>query len=136
MVKKMDPAVKKVLDKMLVKPTATFNNEMLEYAKGVADGSIKVKYFKASDIPEKKPVPEAFKKRAKAKTKAKTKAKQKSTRVYRRPPVYSHDEIAPAVHGRIMMGYSRQEVIQVLVENFRVSKHSAAYHYDKFVGKR
>lgn len=128
MAKKLDPAVQKVLDKMLVKPTATFDNHMLEYAKGVADGSIKVKYFKASDIPEKKPVPEAFKKRAKA--------KQKSTRSYRRPPVYSHDEIAPAVHGRIMMGYSRQEVIQVLVENFRVSKHSAAYHYDKFVGKR
>jgi hypothetical protein len=128
MAKKLDPAVQKVLDKMLVKPNATFDNHMLEYAKGVADGSIKVKYFKASDIPEKKPVPEAFKKRAKA--------KQKSTRVRRRPPVYSHDEIAPAVHGRIMMGYSRQEVIQVLVENFRVSKHSAAYHYDKFVGKR
>ena len=128
MAKKLDPAVQKVLDKMLVKPTATFDNHMLEYAKGVADGSIKVKYFKASDIPEKKPVPEAFKKRAKA--------KQKSTRVRRRPPVYSHDEIAPAVHGRIMMGYSRQEVIQVLVENFRVSKHSAAYHYDRFVGKR
>lgn len=128
MAKKLDPAVQKVLDKMLVKPNATFDNQMLEYAKGVADGSIKVKYFKASDIPEKKPVPEAFKKRAKA--------KQKSTRVRRRPPVYSHDEIAPAVHGRIMMGYSRQEVIQVLVENFRVSKHSAAYHYDKFVGKR
>jgi hypothetical protein len=128
MAKKLDPAVQKVLDKMLVKPTATFDNHMLEYAKGVADGSIKVKYFKASDIPEKKPVPEAFKKKAKA--------KQKSTRVRRRPPVYSHDEIAPAVHGRIMMGYSRQEVIQVLVENFRVSKHSAGYHYDKFVGKR
>lgn len=128
MARKLDPAVQKVLDKMLVKPNATFDNHMLEYAKGVADGSIKVKYFKASDIPEKKPVPEAFKKRAKA--------KQKSTRVYRRPPVFSHDEIAPAVHGRIMMGYSRQEVIQVLVENFRVSKHSAAYHYDKFVGKR
>jgi len=128
MAKKLDPAVQKVLDKMLVKPNATFDNHMLEYAKGVADGSIKVKYFKASDIPEKKPVPEAFKKRAKA--------KQKSTRIRRRPPVYSHDEIAPAVHGRIMMGYSRQEVIQVLVENFRVSKHSAAYHYDKFVGKR
>lgn len=128
MAKKLDPAVQKVLDKMLVKPNATFDNQMLEYAKGVADGSIKVKYFKASDIPEKKPVPEAFKKRAKA--------KQKSTRVRRRPPVYSHDEIAPAVHGRIMMGYSRQEVIQVLVENFRVSKHSAAYHYDRFVGKR
>jgi len=129
MARKLDPAVQKVLDKMLVKPNATFDNHMLEYAKGVADGSIKVKYFKASDIPEKKATPEAFKKKHK-------KAKQKSTRIYRRPPVYSHDEIAPAVHGRIMMGYSRQEVIQVLVENFRVSKHSAAYHYDKFVGKR
>jgi hypothetical protein len=126
--RKLDPAVKAVLDKMLKTPMATYDNHMLEYAKGVADGSIKVKYFKASDIPEKKPVPEAFKKKAKA--------KQKSTRVRRRPPVYSHDEIAPAVHGRIMMGYSRQEVIQVLVENFRVSKHSAAYHYDRFVGKR
>ena len=134
MPKKMDPAVKKVLDRMLVKPTATFDNEMLEEAKGVANGSIKVKYFKASDIPEKKPVPEAFKKKAKVKTKAKQKSVYKSSRY--RPPVYTHDEIAPAVQGRIMMGYSRQEVIQVLVENFRVSKHSAAYHYDKFVGKR
>ena len=131
MPKKMDPAVKAVLDKMLRTPTATFDNHMLEYAKGVADGSIKVRYFKASDIPEKKATPEAFKKQHK---KRKQKSVYKSSRY--RPPVYSHDEIAPAVHGRIMMGYSRQEVIQVLVENFRVSKHSAAYHYDKFVGKR
>ena len=115
-----------------------YTAEQLAYAKGVVSGEIKPKYFKASDIPEKKPVPEAFKKRAKAKTKAKTKAKakQKSTRVTRRPPVYSHDEIAPAVRGRIMMGYSRQQVIQILVENFRLSKYSAGYHYDKFVGKR
>ena len=131
MPKKMDPAVKAVLDKMLKTPTATFDNHMLEYAKGVADGSIKVKYFKASDIPEKKATPEAFKKQHE---KRKQKSVYKSSRY--RPPVYSHDEIAPAVHGRIMMGYSRQEVIQVLVENFRVSKHSAGYHYDKFVGKR
>ena len=115
---------------MLVKPTATFDNHMLEYAKGVADGSIKVKYFKASDIPEKKPVPEAFKEKAKAKTKAKQK------RSGRRPPVFSHDEIVPTIHGGIIRGYSRQEVIQCLVEQFRVSKHSAGYHYDKFVGKR
>ena len=108
---------------------AMYDSHRLAYEKGVVSGDIKPKYFKASDIPEKKATPEAFKKQHK-------KRKQKSTRVYRRPPVYSHDEIAPAVHGRIMMGYSRQEVIQVLVENFRVSKHSAAYHYDKFVGKR
>ncbi len=135
MPKKLDPNAKAVLNKMLKTPTATFDNHMLEYAKGVADGSIKVKYFKASDIPEKKPVPEAFKKKAKAKTRA----KQKSTRFKasrHRPPVYSHDDIAPAVKGHIMMGYSRQDVIQVLVENFQVSKHSAGYHYDKFVGKR
>ena len=118
----LDPEVAKRLPAM-------YDNHRLAYEKGVVSGEIKPTYFKASDIPEKKATPEAFKKKHK-------KAKQKSTRVYRRPPVYSHDEIAPAVHGRIMMGYSRQEVIQVLVENFRVSKHSAAYHYDKFVGKR
>ena len=120
-VRKLDPEVVKRLPAM-------YDNHRLAYEKGVVSGDIKPKYFKASDIPEKKATPEAFKKRHKA--------KQKSTRLRRRPPVYSHDEIAPAVHGRIMMGYSRQEVIQVLVENFRVSKHSAAYHYDKFVGKR
>jgi len=124
---------KRTLDpKVAERLPAMYDNHRLAYEKGVVSGDIKPKYFKASDIPEKKPVPEAFKKKAKAKTKA----KQKSTRVTRRPPVYSHDEIAPAVQGRIMMGYSRQEVIQILVENFRVSKHSAGYHYDKFVGKR
>ena len=127
MPKKLDPAVKAVLEKMLPTPTATFDNHMLEYAKGVADGSIKVRYFKASDIPEKKATPEAFKKQH-------TKRKQK--RAGRRPPVYSHDEIVPTIHGGIIRGYSRQEVIQSLVEQFRVSKHSAGYHYDKFVGKR
>ena len=120
-IRKLDPEVAKRLPAM-------YDNHRLAYEKGVVSGEIKPTYFKAKDIPEKKATPEAFKKRHKA--------KQKSTRVRRRPPVYSHDEIAPAVHGRIMMGYSRQEVIQVLVENFRVSKHSAAYHYDKFVGKR
>ena len=124
---------KRTLDpKVAERLPAMYDNHQLEYAKKVVSGEVKPTYFKASDIPEKKPVPEAFKKKAKAKTKA----KQKSTRVRRRPPVYSHDEIAPAVKGRIMMGYSRQEVIQILVENFRVSKHSAGYHYDKFVGKR
>lgn len=129
MPKKMDPAVKAVLDKMLKTPTATFDNHMLEYAKGVADGSIKVRYFKASDIPEKKATPEAFKKQHE-------KRKQKSTRMRRRPPVFSHDEIVPTIRDRIMTGYSRQEVIQILMETFRVSKHSAGYHYDKFAGKR
>ena len=128
MARKLDPAVQKVLDTMLVNPSATFDNHMLEYAKGVADGSIEVKYFKASDIPEKKPVPEAFK--------AKTKAKQKPARSGRKPSVYSRDEIGPAIRSGIMRGYSRQEVIQTLVEAFGVSKHSAGYHYDKFVGKR
>ena len=107
-----------------------YTASQLEYARGIVSGEIKPKYFKASDIPEKKPVPEAFKK------KAKTKAKQKSTRLRRRPPVFSHDEIVPTIHGGIIRGYSRQEVIQSLVEQFRVSKHSAGYHYDKFVGKR
>ena len=107
-----------------------YTASQLEYARGIVSGEIKPKYFKASDIPEKKPVPEAFKK------KAKTKAKQKSTRLRRRPPVFSHDEIVPTIHGGIIRGYSRQEVIQSLVEQFRVSKHSASYHYDKFVGKR
>ena len=106
-----------------------YTASQLEYARGIVSGEIKPKYFKASDIPEKKPVPEAFKK-------AKTKAKQKSARLRRRPPVFSHDEIVPTIHGGIIRGYSRQEVIQSLVEQFRVSKHSASYHYDKFVGKR
>ena len=135
MPKKLDPAVKAVLDKMLRTPNATYDNHMLEYAKGVADGSIKVKYFKASDIPEKKATPEAFKKQHK---KAKTKAKQKS--VYRSsrriPSEFSHDDMVPTINGGILRGYSRQDVIRALVENFRVSKHSAGYHYDKFVGKR
>ena len=106
-----------------------YTASQLEYAKGVVSGEIKPKYFKASDIPEKKATPEAFKKQHK-------KRKQKSTRVIRRPPVFSHDEIVPTIRGRIMTGYSRQEVIQILMETFRVSKHSAGYHYDKFVGKR
>ena len=109
---------------------AMYDNHQLEYAKKVVSGEVKPTYFKASDIPEKKPVPEAFKKKAKAKTKAKQK------RAGRRPPVFSHDEIVPTINGGILRGYSRQEVIQTLVEQFRVSKHSAGYHYDKFVGKR
>ena len=140
MAKKLDPAVKDILDKMLPTPTATYDNHMLEYAKGVADGSIKVTYFKAKDIPEKKPTPEAFKKqhkaKAKTKTKAKVKTKAKQKRAGRRPPVFSHDEIVPTINGGILRGYSRQDVIQTLVEQFKVSKHSAGYHYDKFVGKR
>ena len=124
MPKKLDPAVKAILDKMLPTPTATFDNHMLEYAKGVADGSIKVKYFKASDIPEKKAVPEAFKKKHKAK------------RTKRIPSEFSHDDMVGAINHRIIVGDSRQQVIQTLVDRFKVSKHSAGYHYDKFVGKR
>ena len=124
MPKKLDPAVKAVLDKMLPTPTATFDNHMLEYAKGVADGSIKVKYFKASDIPEKKAVPEAFKKKHKAK------------RTKRIPSEFSHDDMVGAINHRVIVGDSRQQVIQALVDRFKVSKHSAGYHYDKFVGKR
>ena len=124
MPKKLDPAVKAILDKMLPTPTATFDNHMLEYAKGVADGSIKVKYFKASDIPEKKAVPEAFKKKHKAK------------RTKRIPSEFSHDDMVGAINHRVIVGDSRQQVIQALVDRFKVSKHSAGYHYDKFVGKR
>ena len=124
MPKKLDPAVKAILDKMLPTPTATFDNHMLEYAKGVADGSIKVKYFKASDIPEKKAVPEAFKKKHKAK------------RTKRISSEFSHDDMVGAINHRIIVGDSRQQVIQALVDRFKVSKHSAGYHYDKFVGKR
>ena len=124
MPKKLDPAVKAVLDKMLPTPTATFDNHMLEYAKGVADGSIKVKYFKASDIPEKKAVPEAFKKKHKAK------------RTKRILSEFSHDDMVGAINHRVIVGDSRQQVIQALVDRFKVSKHSAGYHYDKFVGKR
>ena len=51
---KLDPKVKAMLPSI-------YTREQLEYAKGVVDGSIKVTYFKASDIPEKKPTPEAFK---------------------------------------------------------------------------
>ena len=122
---------KRTLDpKVAERLPAMYDNHQLEYAKKVVSGEVKPTYFKASDIPEKKPVPEAFKKKAKAKTKAKQK------RAGRRPPVFSHDEIVPTINGGILRGYSRQEVIQVLVEQFRVSKHSAGYHYDKFVGKR
>ena len=120
----LDPRVVAMLPDMY---TAT----QLEYAKGVVSGEIKPTYFKASDIPEKKATPEAFKKKHK---KAKQKSRYKSSRY--RPPVFSHDEMVPTIQGRIMVGYSRQEVIQTLVETFRVSKHSAGYHYDKFVGKR
>jgi hypothetical protein len=124
---KLDPKVKAMLPSI-------YTREQLEYAKGVVDGSIKVRYFKASDIPEKKPTPEAFKKQHKAKTKVKAKAKQK--RLKRIPSEFSHDDMLPAIRGRIMVGHTRQDVIQILVETFRVSKHSAGYHYDKFVGKR
>ena len=108
-----------------------YTASQLEYAKGVVSGEIKPKYFKASDIPEKKATPEAFKKQHK---KRKQKSVYKSSR--RLPSEYSHDDMAPTINGGILRGYSRQDVIQVLVEQFRVSKHSAGYHYDKFVGKR
>ena len=124
----LDPEVAKRLPAM-------YDNHRLAYEKGVVSGEIKPTYFKASDIPEKKATPEAFKKKHK---KAKTRAKQKS--VYRSsrriPSEYSHDDMVPTINGGILRGYSRQGVIQILVENFRVSKHSAGYHYDKFVGKR
>tara|TARA_S200002703_G_scaffold129234_1_gene116234 strand:+ start:564 stop:929 length:366 start_codon:yes stop_codon:yes gene_type:complete len=119
-VRKLDPEVVKRLPAM-------YDNHRLAYEKGVVSGDIKPKYFKASDIPEKKATPEAFKNQHK---------KRKQKRSGRRPPVFSHDEIVPTIHGGIIRGYSRQEVIQSLVEQFRVSKHSAGYHYDKFVGKR
>lgn len=106
-----------------------YTAEQLAYAKGVVSGEIKVTYFKASDIPEKKPVPEAFKKKAKAKTKAKQKRA-------RRISEFSHDDMVGAINHRVMVGDSRQQVIQALVDRFNVSKHSAGYHYDKFVGKR
>lgn len=108
-----------------------YTASQLEYAKGVVSGEIKPTYFKASDIPEKKPVPEAFKKKAKAKTK--TKAKQKRVR---RISEFSHDDMIGAINHRVTVGDSRQQVIQALVDRFNVSKHSAGYHYDKFVGKR
>ena len=120
----LDPEVAKRLP-------AIYDNHRLAYEKGVVSGDIKPKYFKASDIPEKKATPEAFKKKHK-------KAKQKS--VYRTSrrilSEYSHDDMVPTIRDRIVGGYSRQDVIQTLVETFRVSKHSAGYHYDKFVGKR
>ena len=134
MYKKLDPKVKAVLDTMLKTPNATYDNHMLEYAKGVADGTIKVTYFKASDIPEKKPTPEAFKKQHKAKTKVKAKAKQKGLK--RIPFQYNHEHMLDTIKWRVTVGYSRQDVIRTLVEAFGVSKHSAGYHYDKFVGKR
>jgi hypothetical protein len=109
-----------------------YTASQLEYAKGVVSGEIKPTYFKASDIPERKPVPEAFKKKANAKTK--TKAKQKRTR--RIVSEFSHEDMTGAINHGVIAGDSRQQVIQSLVDRFRVSKHSAGYHYDKFVGKR
>ena len=101
-----------------------YTASQLEYAKGVVSGEIKPTYFKASDIPEKKAVPEAFKKKHKAK------------RTKRISSEFSHDDMVGAINHRIIVGDSRQQVIQALVDRFKVSKHSAGYHYDKFVGKR
>ncbi len=130
MPKKLDPKVQAMLPRI-------YTREDLEYAKGVVSGDIKVTYFKASDIPEKKPTPEAFKKqhKAKAKTKAKVKTKAKQKRVGRISE-FSHDDMTGAINHRVIVGDSRQQVIKSLVDRFGVSKHSAGYHYDKFVGKR
>jgi hypothetical protein len=125
MAKKLDPKVQAMLPRI-------YTREDLEYAKGVVSGDIKVTYFKAKDIPEKKPTPEAFKKQHKAKTKVK--AKQK--RLKRIPSQYNHKHMLETITVSLTVGYSRQEVIQTLVETFGVSKHSAGYHHDKFVGKR
>ena len=122
MPKKLDPAVKAVLDKMLRTPTATFDNHMLEYAKGVADGSIKVRYFKASDIPEKKVTPEAFKKQHKMKAK----------RVVKR----NVDELFAFMAINVDAGLTRQQSISAAIDKFKISKHSAGYHFDKAAGKR
>ena len=123
MPKKLDPAVKAVLDKMLRTPTATFDNHMLEYAKGVADGSIKVRYFKASDIPEKKATPEAFKKQHK---------KQKQKRVAKN----NVDDLFAFMAINVDASLTRQQSILAAIDKFKISKHSAGYHFDKAAGKR
>ena len=125
----LDPRVAAMLPDM-------YDREQLEYAKGVVAGTIEVTYFKPEDIPEKKPVPEAFKKQHKAKTKSKTKVKAKQKRLKRIPSQYNHEHMLDTITGRVAIGYSRQDVIQTLVETFGVSKHSAGYHFDKAAGKR
>lgn len=125
----LDPRVAAMLPAM-------YDREQLEYAKGVVAGTIEVTYFKPEDIPEKKPVPEAFKKQHKAKAKSKTKVKTKQKRLKRVPSQYNREHMLETITGRVTVGCSRKQVIETLVESFGVSKHSAGYHYDKFVGKR
>lgn len=123
MPKKLDPKVAAMLPDI-------YTREQLEYAKGVVSGEIKVRYFKASDIPEKKEVPEAFKKRHRSTARAK--AKTKAKRIIKGAVSDVFAFMATNIDG----GLTRQQSIAAAVDKFGVSKHSAGYHFDKAAGKR
>lgn len=99
-----------------------YTASQLEYAKGVVSGEIKPKYFKASDIPEKKVTPEAFKKQH----------KKKAKRVVKR----NVDELFAFMAINVDAGLTRQQSISAAIDKFKISKHSAGYHFDKAAGKR
>lgn len=100
-----------------------YTASQLEYAKGVVSGEIKPKYFKASDIPEKKATPEAFKKQHK---------KRKQKRVAKN----NVDELFAFMAINVDAGLTRQQSILAAIDKFKISKHSAGYHFDKAAGKR
>jgi len=115
MAKKLDPKVQAMLPRI-------YTREDLEYAKGVVSGDIKVTYFKAKDIPEKKPTPEAFKKQH----------KRKAKRVVRS----NVDDLFAFMSINVDAGLTRQQSILAAIDKFKISKHSAGYHFDKAAGKR
>ena len=115
MPKKLDPAVDKMLGNI-------YNATQLAAAKAIASGEeeVRTKPFRKNELPEKKEVPEAFKKRHKAKRVV----KRDTNRMFAFMTINIDD------------GLTRQQSIAAAVDKFGVSKHSAGYHFDKAAGKR
>jgi len=115
MPKKLDPAVDKMLGTI-------YNATQLAAAKAIASGEeeVRTKPFRKNELPEKKEVPEAFKKRHRAKRVVKS----------------NTNEVFAFMATNIDGGLTRQQSIAAAVDKFGVSKHSAGYHFDKAAGKR
>lgn len=120
MPRKLDPKVAAMLSNI-------YTAADLEYAKGVVSGEIKVEYFKAKDIPEKKDVPEAFKKR--------NKARKKTNNPARRRPTGKGDK--NVLRGLVLelfdanRGVAKADVISKAAEKFTITKANARYYYDR-----
>ena len=128
MPRKLDPKVAAMLPNV-------YTAADLEYAKGVVSGEIKVEYFKAKDIPEKKEVPEAFKKR--------NKARKKTNNPARRRPTGKGDK--NVLRGLVLDFLDRSKdavlsdkgaMVKKTAAQFNITTANARYYIDVFNGQR